>query len=313
MSSSLKDALNQFVIETLKENKVLLYAQVHQEGRKVAEYQRLGGKTRFNVWSLAKGVVSCAAGIALDEGLIRLDERIGDIFPECMPSDPGPFLPRITIEHLLTMTSGLAKPLFFADHPERYRTEDWIGYFFHAAFAHEPGSAWLYSNFNTYMVSCAIERRAGQNLVEYLRHRFFAPIGILSPDWTLDPKGHCHAANGLNLTIDEMARYGELIKNFGRFEGRQVVPEAYMRRATSHLVDNNGPVPWENAGYGYQFLLNPEKGSFRSEGRLGQFCLVFPEQDAVVCTLAVEADFHRLGRLLWQHVVPAIAGKSVKG
>lgn len=310
MKDQLKDALNHFVIDTLKENRVVLYAQIHQGGHKVAEYRRLSGRTRFNVWSVAKGVVSCAAGIALDEGLIRIDEPIGEIFTEYMPADPGPNLPRITIEHLLTMTSGLAKPLFFADSPERYTTVDWVAHFFQAAFTHEPGSAWLYSNFNTYLVSCAIERRAGQNLVEYLRHRFFAPIGIHGPDWVLDPMGRCLAANGLALTIDELSRYGELIKNFGRFEGRQVVPEAYLRRATSRLAENRGPVPWENAGYGYQFLLNPEPGAFRSEGRLGQYVLAYPEQDTVVSVMSIEDDFHRVGRLLWQDIVPVVMGRG---
>ena len=238
-------------------------------------------------------------------------KRSATFFPNACPADPGPNLPAVTIEHLLTMTSGLAKPLFFADMPERYATQDWIAHFFQAAFAYEPGSVWLYSNFNTYMVSCAIERRAGQNLVDYLRHRFFAPIGILSPDWTLDPKGHCHAANGLALTIDEMARYGELIKNFGRFEGRQVVPEVYMRRATARLAENRGPVPWENAGYGYQFLLNPEKGSFRSEGRLGQYC---PRLSGTGYRCQRHVRRRRfpsgLAALLWQDIVPVIVGKA---
>jgi len=302
----MKDALSNFIIDTLRENLVVLYAQVHQGGRKVAEYQRLASKSRLNMWSLAKGVVSCAAGIALEEGLIRIDEKIADIFPEYMPKNPGPILPRITIEHLLTMTSGLDKPLFFADNPERYMTEDWIAHFFNAPFSREPGSAWLYSNFNTYMVSCAIERRSGQPLVEYLSHRFFEPIGIHSPDWTVCPKGHCHAGNGLYLTIDEMARYGELIKNFGRYQGRQIVPEAYMRKAASPLVKNRGSMPWENCGYGYQFLMNPEKGSFRSEGRLGQYCLAYPEQDTVIAVMSIDANFHRIGHFIWQDLVPAV-------
>lgn len=302
----MKEALSEFIIDTLKENLVVAYAQIHQGGELVAEYKRLDSKSRLNMWSLAKGVVSCAAGIAADEGLIALDEKIGDIFPEYMPKEPGPFLPQITLEHLLTMTCGLEKPLFFADSPERCLTEDWIAYFFNASFTHRPGSEWLYSNFNTYMVSCAIERRAGQNLTEYLRHRLFAPIGIHSPDWTVDPKGRCHAANGLYLTIDEVSSYGELIKNFGRFNGRQIVPEAYMRRATSRLVECCGPVPWENSGYGYQFLLNPEKGSFRSEGRLGQYCLAYPEQDTVITVMSLERNYYRIGHFIWQDIIPRL-------
>jgi len=302
----MKDIMSQFVIDTLRENLVVVYAQIHQGGRQVAEYQRLDAKTRLNMWSLSKGVVSCAAGIALEEGLIALDEKIGDIFPEYMPSDPGPFLPQVNIEHLLMMTCGLEKPLFFGDSPDRYTTEDWIAHFFNASFAFKPGTRWLYSNFNTYMTSCAIERRAGQNLVEYLRHRLFAPLRIGNPDWTLCPKGHCHAANGLYLTIDELSRYGEMLKNFGRFEGQQIVPEAYMRRATSRLIENHGTMPWENSGYGYQFLLNPEKGSFRSEGRLGQYCLAYPKQGTVITVMSLDNRFHRIGELILKDIVAQI-------
>lgn len=126
-----------------------------------------------------------------------------------MPEDPGSYLPKVTLEHLLTMTGGLENSLFFCDWEERYTTKDWIRYFFtNAVFANEPGSQWLYSNFNTYMLSCAIEKRAGTNLLEYLRNRFFEPLGIGNPDWTLCPIGHVHAANGLYVTIDEMANYG---------------------------------------------------------------------------------------------------------
>lgn len=302
----MQHALSEFIIHTLTENLVVLYAQIHQNGEKVAEYNRMGSKSRMNLKSIAKGVVSCATGIALDEGLIRLDETIAGIFPEYMPDEPGLNLPKITIEHLLTMTSGLEKPLFYADSAERYQTQDWIRHFFNASFVHEPGTQWMYSNFPTYMVSCAIERRAGVNLLEYLRHRFFEPIGIGSPDWTFCPKGHCHAANGLNLTIDELSRYGELIKNYGRFGDRQIVPEAYMRRATAHLVQNYGKKPWESSGYGYQFLMNPEKGSFRSEGRFGQFCLAFPEQDTVISVISMDRNFHRIGDLIWQDLVSKI-------
>lgn len=79
----------------------------------------------------------------------------------------------MTLENMLTMTTGLESSLFFCDWPERYTTPDWIRYFFeNAKVVNKPGTQWLYSNFNTYMISCAIEKRAGVNLLEYLRNRF---------------------------------------------------------------------------------------------------------------------------------------------
>lgn len=302
--------LTEFTARTLQENLNVIYAQIWREGELTAEYKRMPVKTRLNTWSACKGVVSCAAGIAAAEGLIRLDEKIADIFPEYMPKDPGEFLPKVTLEHMLTMTSGLEDSLFFCDWAERYTTHDWIRYFFNASFSKEPGSEWLYSNFNTYMTSCAIEKRAGMNLLEYLRERFFEPVGIRNPDWTLCPKGHVHAANGLYVTIDEFSAYGNMIMNMGKVNGRQIVPEEYMKKATSNLVDNSCARTEDNVysgfGYGYQFVMNPEPGSFRSDGNYGQFCLAYPEKGVVITVMSLEGDFGRIGNYLWECVVAGI-------
>lgn len=303
--------LQDFVIDVFRENLNMNYAQIRRGSHITAEFMRLPVKTRLNTWSASKGFVSCAAGIALEEGLIDLHEKVVDIFPEYVPELPGEFLPQITLEHLLTMTSGLSTSLFFCDWPERYIVYDWIDHFFHAGFDKRPGSEWRYSNFNTYILSCAIEKRAGVNLLEYLRYRLFEPIGIGNPDWTLCPKGHVHAANGLYLTIDELANYGEMICHYGSFRGRQIIPESYMRYAASNLVDNSACRSAENAsyagyGYGYQFIMNPDGRSFRSEGNYGQFCVVLPEADATVVVMSLEGRYTRIGELLWKDVIDRI-------
>lgn len=110
-----QNLINEFAIKTLKENLNVMYAQIWREGQLTAEYKRMPVKTRLNTWSACKGVVSCAAGIALDEGLIRLDEKIVDIFPEYAPENPEGYLGDVTLENMLTMTTGLESSLFFCD------------------------------------------------------------------------------------------------------------------------------------------------------------------------------------------------------
>ena len=300
--------MDSFISRIRQEGLCVNYAQIHRAGELTAEYSRLPSKTRLNVWSVSKGVVSCAAGIAMSEGLISLDEKICDIFPEYVPAEPGEFLPKITIRHLLTMTSGLAEPLFMGDSDEKYTVKDWIGHFFSAKFDKEPGTSWLYSNFNTYMVSCAIERRAGMNLLEYLRPRLFEKIGIGNPEWTLCPKGHVYAANGLYLTIDELSRFGEMCAGYGNFRGEQVVPESYMREATQNLADNSAWVlpaneSFAGRGYGYQFIQNPGNKSWRSEGNYGQFCVMIPDGKKVVTVMSLDGNYDRIGTLLWEEVI----------
>lgn len=108
-----QNLINEFAIKTLKENLNVMYAQIWREGQLTAEYKRMPVKTRLNTWSACKGVVSCAAGIALDEGLIRLDEKIVDIFPEYAPENPEGYLGDVTLENMLTLRCFLVFNILF--------------------------------------------------------------------------------------------------------------------------------------------------------------------------------------------------------
>lgn len=294
-----------------RENQLVLnYVKVVQHGRVLDEYQRLSVKTRLNTWSMSKSVVSVAVGMAIDEGLLTLDEKICDHFAAYLPPRPSENLLGLTVRHLLSMTTGLSNPLFFCDGPERYRMKDWIGYFFNAPFTHAPGERFLYSNFNTYMLGCLIEKKSGQKLLEYLRYRLFEPIGIGNPDWTECPMGHTMAANGLYLTVDEMSRFGEFLLAGGQVNGRRLVSEEYLRQATAKQAET-APDPAhrqnsEEYGYGYQFWMNPDGRSYRCSGNYGQACCVFPEEDAVVTIMSLESNYKPLTEWIFSDIQPRL-------
>lgn len=285
-----------------KEALNVLYVQMRQGGRIAGEYSRLSRKARMNMYSISKSVVSVGAGIAIAEGLIHMDDRVSDFFAENVEGELPQSLTHTEVRHLLTMTSGLENPLFFADSPERYYVKDWIDYFLHAEFSYEPGAHFLYSNFNTYMLSCMIEKRAGQNLLEYLRYRLFEPIGVGNPDWTLCPMGHVHAANGLFFNIDELGNFGELLLHYGTFKGRQIVPETYLREASVDQVKGRAAKTDDRAfcGYGYQFWMTPLENTFLCSGNYGQYCLVMPDKDAVVSVISFEDNHGRIKDILLQ-------------
>lgn len=289
----MKDLIDEFLNEINKENMVINYIQVRQHDQVIADYQRLESKTRLNTWSVSKGFVSMAAGIALDEGIITLDEKICTSFQEYLPKNPSNNLLDLTVRHMLTMTTGLDNALFFTDDEIRYVTEDWISYFFQQNFCQKSGEKFLYSNFNTYMLGCLIEKKTGINLLEYLRYRLFEPLNIFSPDWTLCPKGHVHAANGLYVTIDELGNYGEMLLHKGTYNEKRIVSKAYVEEATKNqldLLDKNG--------YGYHFNINPDRKSFRSDGKFGQYVIVIPEKAAVIAVQALESK--PIFPLLWK-------------
>jgi CubicO group peptidase (beta-lactamase class C family) len=291
----MKYLLDKFLKEVNNENMVINYVQVHQGDKVIADYQRLESKTRLNAWSVSKGFVSIAAGIAIEEGLITLDEKLCDSFSEYLPQSPCDNLLNLTVRHLLTMTTGLEDALFFMDDCQRYVTTDWIAYFFKQQFGKKHGEQFLYCNFNTYMLSCLIEKKAGANLLEYLRYRLFEPLEIYSPDWTLCPKGHVHAASGLYLTIDELVNYGKMLLEKGLFKGKRIVSQSYIEEATKNQLG----FEYKN-GYGYHFIINPDRVSFRSDGKFGQYVIVMPEKEAVIAVQSLESK--NVFPVVWEHI-----------
>ncbi len=274
------------------ENRNVLYFQVTQNGELCGEYKCAANKARLNVYSISKSFVSCAWGIAEAEGLVSMNEKICDSFQEYLPEHPSPFLMETTPHHLLTMNSGLKDPLFFSDGTERYREKNWLSYFFHAEFDHAPGTRFLYSNFPAYVLSCLIEKRAGCNLLEYLRSRLFEPLGIGNPDWTLCPAGHVHASFGLQLNIDELTRFGEMLLHYGEYHGQQLVPAEYLREAFTRQTESIDTFGSDalNHGYGFQFWKMPIDDITLCFGGYGQFCLVDHSRNLVCSILSFEGS-----------------------
>ena len=273
----MEKSFERFIEGMKRQEKVVNYVQVRQKGEIIFDWGRLNRKSRLNTWSVSKSFISVAVGIAMDEGLLTLEEKICDSFREYLPQNPSENLLNLTVRHLLTMTTGVENPLFFDNDPERYVTEDWIAYFFSQEFPFEPGERFLYCNFNTYMLGCLIEKKAGMDIMEYLTPRLFTPLKIYSPDWTRCPKKHIHAANGLYLTIDEFGNFGEMVLNGGVFDGKRIVSKEYLDMATK----NQMPEEWD-LKYGFQFWMNPDGKGFRADGKYGQYIIILPEKEMVV-------------------------------
>ncbi len=282
----------------------ILYAQASVEGNVTEEYKFMNVKTRLNTMSMCKSFLGIAAGMALEERLISLEDKVCDFFPEYLPDDVSENLAKLRFKHLLTMTTGLKEPLFFADQKERYVVKDWLRYFLHKGeFAKEPGTEFLYTNFGTYVASRIIEKQSGANLLDYLRYRLFEPIGIGNPDWINCPMGHCVAANGFFITIDELSRFGEFLLNEGCCNGKQLVSKEYFRQATSNQTESAKSdmigKDYQSFGYGYQFWMTPIPKTFLCSGKYGQLCFVYPQKSTVISILSLEGkDYKRIRDIL---------------
>ncbi len=231
------------------------------------------------MFSLSKSVTGMAVGIAIGEGLLSLDEKIIDIFPEKGVMFRSPRINSITVRHLLNMTSGIK-----FNEAGSFVEKDWVKAFLTSDCIFEPGSEFSYNSMNSYLLSAIVRKKTGMGLVEYLTPRLFAPLGIEDADWETCPLGIEKGGWGLSLHIADMAKLGQLYLQGGRWdvgsETRQLIPEEWIRESTKVQTpprENNHPV-----GYGYQVWDFHATDAYQYNGVFGQYVIVLPKRDMVV-------------------------------
>jgi len=185
-------------------------------------------------------------------------------------------------------------------------TEPWTRSFLAQPVAHKPGTFFLYNTPGSYMLSAMVQQAVGTTVLEYLRPRLFEPLGIEGPVWTSSPQGVTIGGYGLNIRTEDIARFGQLYLQKGQWKGRRLLRSAWVETATSRQA-SNGSKPesdWEQ-GYGYQFW-RCRHGAYRGDGAFGQFCIVMPEQDAVVAITSGVKDMQAVLNLVWDRLLPAL-------
>ncbi len=249
------------------------------------------------LYSLSKSVTSIAAGIAIDEGLLTLEDTVISFFPAKLPGNLSPNLARMTVHHLLSMNAGHHDNIYGAVAQEA----DWVQAFLAQEVPHKPGSYYVYSTHCTYMLSAIIEQVCGQNLVDFLQPRLFEPLEIPRPVWETCPLGITAGGMGLSLSNESIAKFGQMLLNKGEYAGKRIVSERYLALATSDQSDNRLSAPKDRTdsaqGYGYQFHLC-RRGCYRGDGSFGQLCLVAPRGQIVIAATAAFGSMQQLQTLL---------------
>ncbi len=259
------------------------------------------------LYSLSKSFTSTAIGMAQAEGLLTIDDPVISFFPEVTPADPSDHLKSMRIRDLLKMNSGHQQEPRSA----RQHEVSWIEGFLAAEVAHKPGTHFVYNSMATFMLSAIIQKVSGERLRDYLMPRLFAPLAIEEPTWDQNPNGIDYGGWGLYLRTEDIAKFGQLYLQKGNWKGRQLIPESWIRAATTYQT-SNGSDPnsdWEQ-GYGYQFWMC-RHGLYRGDGAFGQFCIVMPDQDAVLAITAGSSDMQALMNLAWDYLLPALKDKPL--
>lgn len=262
------------------------------------------------LFSLTKSFTSTAAGFAVHDGKLALDAPVLSFFPDRAPAQPDANMRAMQVRHLLTMTTGHDQD---ATGPmTRAEDGDWVRAFLHLPVEHPPGTKFVYNSAASHMVSAIVQQVMGQPIHLLLRERLFQPLGISGEQWQKDPKGIALGGWGLSLTTEGVARFGQMLLQGGVWAGRQLVPADWVAQATSRQV-SNGTDPnsdWAQ-GYGYQFW-RCRHGAYRGDGAFGQFCVVMPEQDAVLAITSGVPDMGAVLQAAWDRLLPAMRPSSLR-
>jgi CubicO group peptidase (beta-lactamase class C family) len=261
---------------------------------------------RHLLFSLSKSFTSTAVGFAVEEGLLSVDDSVVSLLPDDAPAEVGANLAAMKVRHLLTMTTGHSTDAL--SDLGRSESSHWAKTVLEHPVDLLPGTKFVYNSGATYLLSAIVQRLTGQRVLDYLTPRLFEPLGIHGATWEQSPQGIDAGGWGLSLRTEDIARFGQLYLQGGQWGGSQVVPASWASDATRLQVPTGKT--WDSAdsqqGYGYQFWRS-QHDAYRGDGAFGQFCIVMPDQDAVLVFTAGVPDMQQVLTEVWRLILPALA------
>jgi CubicO group peptidase (beta-lactamase class C family) len=296
--------------DAIQQRRVILHSLlVIRNGYLVSEtyYQSYQPDIPHDIYSCTKSFTSTLIGIALDKGYIdRLDHRVVDFFPQRKFANLDPQKEAMTLENLLTMTSGLdwqdKDPTF----REMNESPDWVKFVLDKPIIHSPGSQFNYCTGCSHVLSAILQETTGMNTLEFARQTLFEPLGISGNAWPKDRDGVPTGGSSLMITPREMAKLGYLYLRRGQWDGQQIVSEAWVENATQPHIEVDGDM-----GYGYQWWTYPSLEAYTALGLRGQMIFVIPASDLVIVTTAGMGNDHEdIIPLIEQFIVPSIQPSS---
>lgn len=257
--------------------------------------------------SLSKTYAATAVGLAYDDGLVRLEDRLVDLFPGYLPENQSENLKKITVRDVLRMGSGMVEMPEMGD-------PDWIRRFFGTPVVHEPGTAFFYNSIGSSMLCAIVRKVTHRSVMDYLKERLFNVIGIDADrvKWMKHPDGTENGGAGFFATTEDNARLALLYLNKGLWEGKRVLSEKWIEEATAnqmHSYEDPGIADCK-LGYGFQmWMCAPGQGVYRFDGAYGQYAIVFPKLDLVVSineTASLGAGAQKTLDIVWNVLLPAV-------
>jgi CubicO group peptidase (beta-lactamase class C family) len=262
------------------------------------------------LYSVSKSFTSTALGFALAEGRLSLQDTVVQPFPHPYPGPSARRARAITVEHLARMATGHRADIL--DAMAQLDPAEPVRGFLSIEPESEPGSIFAYNSGASYVLGAIVQELTGQSLTGYLQPRLFDPLGIPPAYWDTLGGRRQIGYSGLHLTTEQLARFGQFYLGQGSWAGSELLSRSWVAEATRvHTATPAEPEPDWRRGYGYQFWRS--RHGYRGDGAYGQFCLVLPEQDAVVVTTGDTEMMQTVLDAVWAHLVPAFDSPSAAG
>jgi len=279
---------------------------VVRHGKVVAEgwWKPYSAEHPHVLYSLSKSFTSTAVGLAVAEGKLSLDDEVLKFFPEDAPANPSTNLKAMRVRDLLIMSTG------HQDEPPTAPDQISPKSFLAQPVAHLPGTHFKYNTAATFMQSAIVQKVSGQTVLDYLRPRLFEPLGIEGAVWDMNFQGISLGGYGLRVRTEDIAKFGQLYLQHGRWHGKPILTADWVALATSKQTSNgSNPASDWNQGYGFQFW-RCRHNAYRGDGAFGQFCVVMPEQDAVVAIHSGTKDMQAILNVIWDKLLPALQSRG---
>ena len=287
---------------------------VIRHGYKVAQinfHPYISGQ-RHILYSCTKSVVSALIGIAIEEGLIEgVNQPMLDFFPDYTPENMDEDKESMTVEDLLTMTTGFeCRDSYLYDNQglvEMHESDDWVQHVLDLPMAKEPGTYFEYCNGSSFLLSAIITQVTGMSALEYAQEKLFPPMGITDASWDASPDGINYGYSHLFMLPEDMAKFGYLYLHNGVWDGEKLVPAEWVETSTQeHIAAGT-----LQDGYGYQWWTD-DAGYYMALGYRGQFIFVLSDLDMVVFIVSdrYEGDFEAPEYLLTEYIIPATSTKA---
>lgn len=245
-------------------------------GEVVFEFARPGYKHKVRtVRSVTKSIISTLYGIAIQQGYLNsLDEPVLPYFPEYRSGKVDANAGKITIRHLLTMTSGLD----CSDRQPKgyFRSKNWVRFYLERPVKYEPGTRFQYSSAGSHVLSALLYKLTSLNVHDFARRHLFMPLGITRSQWSHDQQGYYHGGFGLDLSSASLSKIGQLYLDGGAINGNQIMSPAFLSEATQKQVSGGFP---ESDGYGYHWWTGSAHNLnyYYAAGLGGQYIFTVPE------------------------------------